>query len=201
MLHPSGREIGPGKAVLLALALATLPSLPLQAQGSRYQALCNDAPCTIVLDAKGIAGPNVFIPMNRVSQWFTGGQEHYDKASGAAGAVGAGTLGAVAGGALLGPIGLVGGLVGAGLAGSQLGKSADLYFTVIGHDDMGEKTSLSFRFVNPRPATKMKTELPLFTGLSMGQTRDSHGLDAPMSQGSSPQPLPGGAVSQPLPSY
>jgi hypothetical protein len=60
----------------------------------------------------------------------------------------------------------VGGLIGGGLAGSKAGKTADLLFNVVGYDQSGKKTTLSFRFINPKPANKLKTELPMFTGLA-----------------------------------
>ena len=62
-------------------------------------------------------------------------------------------------------------MVGGAFAGSRAGKSADLYFTVVGYDTAGQKTTLSFRFVNSKPANQLKTELPMFTGLAMGQVR------------------------------
>ena len=60
----------------------------------------------------------------------------------------------------------VGGLIGGGLSGSKAGKTADLLFNVVGYDQSGKKTTLSFRFINPKPANKLKTELPMLTGLA-----------------------------------
>ena len=162
------------------------------ASASSYEALCPNDPCTIALDASGISSPTGFIPTARIAQWFTGGEEGYDTGSGTAGALGGATAGAIAGGLLLGPIGLVGGLIGGGLAGSKAGKTADLFFNVVGYDQSGKKTTLSFRFVNPKPANKLKTELPMFTGLAMGQTRSLDELRAAIAPGSTgaAAPLP-----------
>jgi hypothetical protein len=164
------------------LVAALLMASP--ASASTYEALCADTPCTISLDANGISSPSGFIPTARIAQWFTGGQEGYNIGSGTAGALGAATAGAIGGALLLGPIGLLGGLVGGGLAGSKAGKTADLFFNVIGYDQSGKKTTVSFRFVNPKPANKLKMELPMFTGLAMGQTRSIEELRNAISGGS-----------------
>lgn len=197
---------GTGRGVLAA-ALAGTVLVQLPAAATSYSALCNDSPCTIQLDARGITAPGTTLPTGRIALWFTGGEARYDEKTGAAGAVGAGTVGAVAGGLLLGPIGLIGGLVGGGLAGSTLGRSADLFFTVVGYDDFGEKKSISFRFVNAKPAERMRTELKMFTGLEMGETRPIAELQRGTGYGSlppttglgQPQALPGD--SQALPPY
>jgi len=152
---------------VLSLSLAS----PLPSIASTYEALCGDTACTIGLDANGISSPTGFIPTARIAQWFTGGEESYNAGAGTAGALGAATVGAIGGGLLLGPIGLIGGLIGGGIAGSKAGKSADLFFNVVGYNQEGKKTTLSFRFVNPKPANRMRMELPMFTGLAMGQTR------------------------------
>ena len=128
----------------------------------------------------------------RIAQWFTGGEEGYNAGTGTAGALGGATAGAIGGGLLLGPIGLIGGLIGGGLAGSKAGKTADLFFNVVGYDQSGKKTTISFRFVNPKPANKLKTELPMFTGLAMGQTRSLDELRAAIGSG-------GTGASAPLP--
>ena len=172
------------------LTLAVLVAGP--ASASSYEALCPNDPCTISIDANGISSPTGFIPTARIAQWFTGGEEGYNAGSGTAGALGGATAGAIGGGLLLGPIGLIGGLIGGGLAGSKAGKTADLFFNVVGYDQSGKKTTLSFRFVNPKPANKLKTELPMFTGLAMGQTRSLDELRAALAPGSTgaAAPLP-----------
>lgn len=165
---------------LLALLVTPIPSF-----ASSYQALCAEVQCTISIDAAGISSPSGFISTGRIAQWFTGGQESYSAAGGTAGALGGATAGAIGGALLLGPIGLLGGLIGGGIAGSKAGKSADLFFNVIGYDESGKKTTVAFRFVNPKPANQLKTELPMFTGLAMGQTRSLDELKAAISEGSS----------------
>ena len=172
------------------LTLAVLVAGP--ASASSYEALCPNDPCTISIDANGISSPTGFIPTARIAQWFTGGEEGYNAGSGTAGALGGATAGAIGGGLLLGPIGLIGGLIGGGLAGSKTGKTADLFFNVVGYDQSGKKTTISFRFVNPKPANKLKTELPMFTGLAMGQTRSLDELRAALAPGST-------GASAPLP--
>lgn len=172
-------------ALLSAVLLPQLPTL-----ASTYEALCGEVTCSISLDANGISGPTGFIPTGRIAQWFTGGETSYDVGQGTAGALGAGTLGPIGGGLLLGPIGLLGGLIGGGIAGARAGRSADLFFNVIGYDQSGKKTTLSFRFVNPKPANRLKTELPMFTGLAMGQTRSIEELKAALGIAPSPQALP-----------
>ena len=188
-LSVEARVMTPKAASLLAAALVFAG--PVRA--STYDAICAEGPCTISLDANGIASPAGFIPTARIAQWFTGGQESYSAASGTAGALAGAAAGAVGGGLLLGPIGLLGGLIGGGLAGSNAGKSADLFFNVIGYDQSGQKVTIAFRFVNPKPANKIKTELPMFTGLGMGQVRSVEELRQSKSgsqEATSPAALP-----------
>ncbi|MCP9883432.1 hypothetical protein KBY65_13305 [Cyanobium sp. Alchichica 3B3-8F6] len=182
--------IHPIRRLLPAPLLASLLSVQLPIYASAYDALCGDAPCTINLDASGISGPAGFIPTPRIAQWFTGGDESFNVGKGTAGALGAATLGAIGGGLLLGPIGLLGGLIGGGIAGSKAGRTADLFFNVVGYDQTGQKTTLSFRFTNSRPANRLKTELPMFTGLAMGQTRSLEDLKMAVASGSAPAALP-----------
>ncbi len=196
MTSPSTRtclRAAQASPVLLALLL------PAPASATPYQALCGSNPCTITLDANGISGPSTFIPIGRIAQWYTGGQESYNSTDGTVGAVGGGTAGAIAGGILLGPIGLVGGMVGGALAGSKAGKTADVYFTVVGYDDAGDKTTLNFRFVNPKPANQLKQELPMLTGLGMGETRSLAELESyrdPLPQRLGAEPSPQAIPSQ-----
>jgi len=184
------------RALLICPALLTL-MLPARASASSYQALCGPNPCTITLDANGIGGPRSFIPLGRIARWYAGGEESFDSTNGTVGAVGGGTAGAIAGGILLGPVGLVGDMVGGALAGSKAGRTADLYFTVVGYDSAGDKTTLNFRFVNPKPANRLKQELPMLTGLAMGETRSLTELSRPgdplperLGSGPSPQSIP-----------
>ncbi|MCT0206914.1 hypothetical protein [Synechococcus sp. CS-1332] len=194
MSAPSARlRLRTAQASPLLLALL----LPAPAAATTYQALCGNTPCSINLDANGIGDRNSFIPIGRIARWYAGGQETYDSTNGTVGAVGGGTAGAIAGGLLLGPIGLVGGMVGGAMAGSKAGKAADLHFSVVGYDSAGDKTTLNFRFVNPRPANQLKQELAVLTGLAMGKTRsladlqrDRDGLPQRLGGGPSPQSIP-----------
>jgi hypothetical protein len=92
---------------------------------------------------------------------------------------------------------MVGGMVGGALAGSKAGRTADLYFTVVGYDSAGDKSTLNFRFVNPKPANLLKQELPMLTGLAIGETRSlaelrrqGDPLPQRLGSGPSPQPIP-----------
>ena len=170
---------------LFVVTAGLLNALAPAALASTYDAHCNGRKCRVNVDAGGISTADGFIPMNRVAKWFTGGEESYNMASGTAGTLGAATLGAIGGGLLLGPIGLLGGLIGGGIAGSKAGKGADMYFSVIGYNEQGEKTSLSFNFVNPKPARKLASELAMFSGLGAGQTKSLASLKAALAQESS----------------
>ena len=169
---------------------ALVAALQGPAMASSYEAICGTSTCTIGIDAKGLSSPTGFLPTGRIAQWFAGGQEDFNAASGTAGALGAGTAGAVAGAVLLGPIGLLGGLIGGAIAGSKAGKTADLYFSVVGYDQAGIKQTISFRFVNPKPANQLKMELPMFTGLGMGQSRSVEELRKAVSASTAASPLP-----------
>lgn len=188
----SGISLGQRKRRVWSISFVPVRFTPLlglslllagPASASTYEALCPNDPCTVAIDANGISSPAGFMPSARIAQWFTGGEEGYNAGSGTAGALGGATAGAIGGGLLLGPIGLIGGLIGGGLAGSKAGKTADLFFNVVGYDQSGKKTTISFRFVNPKPANKLKTELPMFTGLAMGQTRSLDELRAALGSG------------------
>jgi hypothetical protein len=180
----------------VAPLLAVTLMIASPASASTYEALCAATSCTISLDANGISSPSGFIPTARIAQWFTGGDEGYNAGKGTAGALGGATAGAIGGALLLGPIGLLGGLIGGGLAGSKAGKTADLFFNVVGYDQGGKKTTISFRFVNPKPANRLKMELPMFTGLAMGQTRSVDELRNAVAGGS--QSVSTGALPETL---
>ena len=72
------------------------------------------------------------------------------------------------------------------MAGSGAGKEFEGYFTVVGYNKVGEKISNSFRFINKKPANRLRTALPAVTGLSMGEERTAEELEvayAAYSQG------------------
>jgi len=173
------------------IAIGLIVSVQLPALASNYDALCDGSKCTVSLDASGISSNGGSIPINRIAKWFTGGEESYSAAAGTAGGLGGALVGAVAGAVILGPIGLLGGLIGGGFAGSKAGRSADLFFTVVGYNQEGNKTTISFNFVNPKPARKLTTELAMFSGLGAGQMRSLEAIKAAVkSGGTTPQELP-----------
>ena len=178
-------------ALLMAssIAVAGVSNLTLMttaAQAETYDALCGDSDCSINVDGRGISGPGGFIPSELVSKWTVGTESGYHGGKGVAGGLGGATAGAVGGALLLGPIGLLGGLIGGAMAGSGAGKEFEGYFTVVGYNKVGEKISNSFRFINKKPANRLRTALPAVTGLSMGEERTAEELEvayAAYSQG------------------
>ena len=129
------------------------------------------------MDGRGISGPGGFIPSELVSKWTVGTDSSYHGGKGVAGGLGGATAGAIGGGLLLGPIGLLGGLIGGAMAGSGAGKEFEGYFTVVGYNKEGEKISNSFRFINKKPANRLRSALPAITGLSMGEERTAQELE------------------------
>ena len=129
------------------------------------------------MDGRGISGPGGFIPSELVSKWTVGTDSSYHGGKGVAGGLGGATAGAIGGGLLLGPIGLLGGLIGGAMAGSGAGKEFEGYFTVVGYNKTGEKISNSFRFINKKPANRLRSALPAITGLSMGEERTAQELE------------------------
>ncbi|MCP9820595.1 hypothetical protein KBZ18_13990 [Synechococcus sp. Cruz-9H2] len=168
------------RSAALVVLLAPAPAL-----ATPYSALCGDGPCTIRLDASGIDGPSGFIPAGRITQWFSDSEERRGKGVGNA-VAGAGNLlmtsAAYAAPLALGstyvaaPVGLVSGLVRGMFSGIRSGDSADLSFNVVGYDPSGQKIIHQFRFVNPKPAGRVRAALPLVSGLAMGQTRSPDAL-------------------------
>jgi hypothetical protein len=162
-----------GASLVSTLLLASTSA----AMAGTYDALCAGVECKIVLDAKGFSGPAGFMPAHRIAQWYTGGGEENNAAASAAGATGGAIGGALVGGLatcwtiILCPFGLIGGGVAGGMGGSRAGRSADFYFTVIGYNQEGSKITQSFNFINKKPAGRMIQELPVISGLGMGEMR------------------------------
>lgn len=75
------------------------------------------------------------------------------------------------------PVGLVSGMVRGMFSGFRSGDSAVLSFNVVGYDPSGQKIIHQFRFVNPKPAGRVRAALPLVSGLAMGQTRSLDAID------------------------
>lgn len=160
-----------------AMTLSHASLLSSAAKAETYDALCGDSGCTISVDGRGISGPGGFIPSELVSKWSVGTDSGYHGGKGVAGGLGGATAGALAGGVLLGPIGLLGGLIGGAMAGSGAGKEFEGYFTVVGYNKEGEKISNAFRFINKKPANRLRSALPAVTGLSMGEERTAEELE------------------------
>lgn len=159
------------------ISLVFTPLLNSPASAGAYDALCESIDCKIVLAGNGITGPQGFIPSHRVVQWYTGGGVDHNRAAQAVGAGGGAVGGAIVGGIatcwtiILCVPGIVGGGAAGGVGGAQIGKSADFYFTIVGYDQKGKKVIQSFNFVNKKPVQKIMQELPLVTGLAMGELR------------------------------
>jgi len=170
--------------LISCLAIISSISLPLASIAGEYDALCGGVDCKIVIDSNGFSGPAGFMPTHRIAQWYTGGGEEHNGTASAVGATGGALGGALVGGLatcwtiILCPIGLIGGGVAGGLGGSQAGKSADFYFTVIGYNQNGDKVTQSFNFLNKKPAGRMIQELPVITGLGMGELRSVEQIKA-----------------------
>jgi len=187
--------------VAITACLASVCLSPIQAYASEYDALCNGVECKIMLDAKGVSGPGGFIPAHRIAQWYTGGGEERNGTVAAVGATGGAVGGVLVGGLatcwtiILCPIGLIAGGVAGGMGGAQAGKSADFYYTIIGYNQEGKKVLQSFNFLNKKPANKMAQELPVVTGLGMGEMRNIAEIKAgdarEASTGSGREALPG----------
>ena len=178
-----------GGIALTGLSEISLLTTPVAAE--TFDALCGNSNCTIGVDGRGISGPGGFIPSELVSKWSVGSNSGYHGGKGVAGGLGGATAGAVGGAVLLGPIGLLGGLIGGAMAGAGAGKEFEGYFTVVGYNKEGEKISNSFRFINKKPANRLRTALPAVTGLAMGEERTAEELEvayANYSQGKSISP-------------
>ena len=146
-----------------------------------YDALCGEVECQITVSGKGVGSPAGFTPTDLISQWNVGKASDYDAGKGVAGGLGGATAGAIGGAILLGPIGLLGGLVGGAMAGADAGKEFEGYFTIVGYDKKGEKIAHNFFFINPKPVKRLLSELPLVTGLALGEERDIEDIEAAFS--------------------
>ena len=147
------------------------------ANAGEYDALCNDVDCQITITEKGLSAPKSFIAKEKISQWYTGGDE-YNLALGAAGGAAGGTAGlavatAVCFTGVFCPVALAVGVFGGGKTGAKLGKGKNVFFTVMGEKDDGSNFVQSFRFINKKTAKKLKKELIQLTNLQMGQFRET----------------------------
>ena len=116
-----------------------------------------------------------------IPQWNAGKASDYDAGKGVAGGLGGATAGAVGEAISLGPIGLLGGLIGGAIAGSDAGKEFEGYFTIVGYNKKGEKIAHNFFFINRKPVNRLLSELPLVTGLALGEEQDLNDIEAAFS--------------------
>jgi hypothetical protein len=162
---------------LLFVALTTGLLSPIAVKADTYDALCNNNDCQIIINEAGLPGPQGFIAKEKITQWYTSGDE-YNLALDAAGGAAGGTAGlAVATAAcftgVFCPVALAAGVFGGGRVGSKLGKRKNFFFTVLGQKNDGSNVAQSFRFLNKKPAKKLQKELIKFTGLQMGEIKSS----------------------------
>ena len=72
--------------------------------------------------------------------------------------------------------GIVAGGAAGEVGGAQLGKSTDFYFTIVGYNNKGMKIVKGFSFINKKPVKRIMQELPMVTGLAMGELRPVSGI-------------------------
>ena len=129
--------------------LATSAFNLLPAFAGSYQALCGGSKCTVNVNSEFISSPYGSIPVSRVTSWGGGGDSSTSVGTGVATTI------------LFGGIGLLG----------FLAKNHDYQFTINGYDVDGRKTSMQIQFKNSKPAKRFMNEIPVVTGLGMGQRR------------------------------
>ena len=148
-----------------------------------YDALCNNNDCQIIINEYGMDGPQGFMAKEKITQWFTGGDE-YNLALGATGGAAGGTVGLATATVacftgVFCPVALAVGVFGGGKVGAKLGNGKNFFFTVIGKKDDGSDVAQSFRFLNKKMAKKLQKELIELTSLQMGQERDIKTINQP----------------------
>ena len=172
-LHVIRKKLNMRKFFFLLVTAGLLS--PIAAIADTYDALCNNNDCQITINESGLAGPQGFIAKEKITQWYTGGDE-YNLALGATGGAAGGTVGLAVGTAacmtgVFCPVALAVGVFGGGKTGARLGKGKNFFFTVMGQQDDGSNYVQSFRFLNKKTAKKFQKELIKFTGLQMGQVK------------------------------
>jgi len=107
--------------------------------------------CTVdfVTNNQKITGPYQSIPTSRVTSWSLTGESKTDVSGKVAATV---------------AFGVIGFLV-------SDPKKHDYQLVVNGYDVEGEKTFISLRFTDGKQPKKLMTQLPMLTGLGMGQKR------------------------------
>ena len=103
----------------------------------------------LVVDNQKITGPYKSIPTSRVTNWSVTGESKTDTSGKVAATV---------------AFGLIGFLV-------SDPKKHDYQLVINGYDVEGEKTFISLRFTDGKQPKKLMTQLPMLTGLGMGQKR------------------------------
>ena len=103
----------------------------------------------LVVDNQKITGPYKSIPTSRVTSWSISGESKTDTSGKVAATV---------------AFGLIGFLV-------SDPKKHDYQLVVNGYDIEGEKIFINLRFTDGKQPKKLMTQLPMFTGLGMGQKR------------------------------
>ena len=131
--------------ITTSLFLACLGS----AQAGTYQAMCGETKCSVNINGKQINTPLGTIPAKRVTQWGLTGKSKTNISTGVWTTV------------LFGPIGLLG----------FAAKHSDYNFLVNGYNKQGVKTSLQFKFKNNKPVESLMQEMPMVTGIGMGEIR------------------------------
>ena len=124
-----------------------------------YEAMCGETKCTVNINGKQINTPLGTIPSKRVTQWGLTGKSKTNISTGVWTTV------------LFGPIGLLG----------FAAKHSDYNFLVNGYNQQGIKTSLQFKFKNNQPVESLMQEMPMVTGIGMGEIRTA--LDIKKNEG------------------
>jgi len=114
-----------------------------------YQAMCGDTKCNVNINGRQISTPLGSIPAKRVTQWGLTGKSKTNISTGLWSTV------------MLGPIGLLG----------FFAKHSDYNFLVNGYNQQGVKSSLQFKFKNKKPVESLIQEMPMVTGIGMGEIR------------------------------
>ena len=136
-------------AVAAFAATAGIFTLQGSALAAAYQARCGGLDCTISITGDRISSGGVSMPAHRTTSWTMGGNSKTDVTTGVVTTV------------LFGPLGLLG----------FAGKKHDYNFTVNGFDDDGKRQSISFQFINDKPAKQVAAQLPGVTGLAINEKR------------------------------
>ena len=137
------------KRLSAGLATTLLLTATAAVQAGTYEAMCGETKCTVNINGRQINTPLGSIPAKRVTQWGLTGKSKTNISTGVWTTV------------LFGPIGLLG----------FTAKHSDYNFLVNGYNKQGDKTSLQFKFKNNKPVESLMQEMPMVTGIGMGEIR------------------------------